>query len=154
MKSVLVGLALLLIGVSMPAHAQVPDLDAPPTPTQLPTSVDAPPASPTLSIITNPRWLERPNAEQFHSLYPPAAYERGQEGRAVVECVVAADGRLSCTIVSEDPPGWGFGEASLAASRSFRIAPATRDGVPTSGGRVRIPFRWSIADEPPPPPAQ
>lgn len=147
-----VSLAFAAMAALTCAYAQPGDLDAPPTPTQLPTAQDQPP--PTPAVIANPRWLERPRPEQFYSLYPPEALAQRQEGRAVLECIVAADGRLSCLVISEDPPGWGFGEATLAASRSFRMAPATIDGRPTSGGRVRVPMRWNIADEPNRPPAQ
>jgi protein TonB len=98
-------------------------------------------------------WLERPNAEDFALYYPEAAVDRGQGGRVTLDCVVAAHGRIACRVTSEDPPGWGFGEAALRISMHFRMAPATRDGRPTSGGRVRVPIRF-VASEPEPEPAQ
>ena len=122
-----------------------PDLSAPPTPTPIPVAVDPPPAPPTPSVITNPSWLERPNARDFARYYPERALERGQEGRVSLACIVGADGRIACTVTSEDPQGWGFGEAALRISRHFRMAPATRDGVPTSGGRVNVPIRFNVA---------
>lgn len=121
-----------------------PNLSAPPTPTPIPVAVDPPPAPPTPSVITNPVWLEQPDARDFARYYPDRATERDMEGRATIECIVGADGRLSCTVVSEDPPGYGFGEATLRAARHFRIAPATRDGVPTSGARIRRTIRWQL----------
>lgn len=121
-----------------------PDLSAPPTPTPIPVAVDPPPAPPTPSVITNPRWLERPDARDFARYYPDRALEREQEGRVTLDCVVAADGRIACTVTSEEPAGWGFGEAALRISRFFRMAPATQDGVPTSGGRVRVPIRFNL----------
>lgn len=122
-----------------------PDLSAPPTPTPIPVAVDPPPAPPTPSVITNPQWLERPNARDFARYYPERALERGQEGRVNLACIVAADGRIACTVTSEDPSGWGFGEAALRISRHFRMAPATRDGAATSGGRVNVPIRFNVA---------
>ena len=122
-----------------------PDLSAPPTPTPIPVAVDPPPAPPTPSVITNPTWLERPNARDFARYYPERALERGQEGRVSLACIVAADGRIACTVTSDDPHGWGFGEAALRISRHFRMAPATRDGAPTSGGRVNVPIRFNVA---------
>ena len=53
----------------------------------------------------------------------------------------------TCTVTNEDPPGFGFGEATLRISRFFRIAPATRDGVPTSGGRFRTTVRWQLPEQ-------
>ncbi len=122
-----------------------PDLSAPPTPTPIPVAVDPPPAPPTPSVITNPTWLERPNARDFARYYPERALERGQEGRVNLACIVAADGRISCSVTSEDPSGWGFGEAALRISRHFRMSPQTRDGVATSGGRVNVPIRFNVA---------
>jgi periplasmic protein TonB len=121
-----------------------PDLSAPPTPTPIPVAVDPPPAPPTPSVITNPQWVERPSGRDFARYYPPRALEREQEGMVRLSCLVAADGRISCTVTSEEPPGWGFGDAALRISRHFRMAPATRDGVPTSGGRVNVPIRFNL----------
>ncbi len=121
-----------------------PNLSAPPTPTPIPIAVDPPPSPPTPSTITNAVFLEQPDARDFARYYPERAQEREVEGRATVECIVGADGRLSCTVTSEDPPGYGFGEATLRVARHFRVAPATRDGVATSGGRIRRTIRWVL----------
>ncbi|MBL8531036.1 MAG: TonB family protein, partial [Hyphomonadaceae bacterium] len=101
-----------------------PDLSAPPTPTPIPVAVDPPPAPPTPSVITDPTWIERPTGRDFARFYPPRALERNQEGRVTLDCIVNADGRISCTVTSEEPSGWGFGEAAVRISRSFRMAPA------------------------------
>ncbi|MEQ1810778.1 MAG: energy transducer TonB, partial [Terricaulis sp.] len=50
-----------------------PDLSAPPTPTPIPVAVDPPPAPPTPSVITNPVWLEQPDARDFARYYPERA---------------------------------------------------------------------------------
>jgi protein TonB len=122
-----------------------PDLSAPPTPTSIPVAIDPPPSPPTPSVITNPQWLERPSGRDFARYYPERALQREQEGRVSLDCIVSADGRIACTVTAEDPQGWGFGEAALRISRHFRMAPATQDGVPTSGGRVRVPIRFNLA---------
>ncbi len=121
-----------------------PDLSAPPTPTPIPVAVDPPPAPPTPAVITDPTWIERPSGRDFARYYPDRALQRGQEGRVTLDCLVAADGRISCSVTSEDPSGWGFGDAAIRISRSFRMAPATRDGAPTSGGRVRVPISFRL----------
>lgn len=123
-----------------------PNFDAPPTPTPIPVAIDPPPAPPTPSVITNPVWLEQPDARDYARYYPERAQEREVEGRATVECIVNANGSLACTVTSEDPPGYGFGEATLRVTRHFRIAPSTRDGVATSGGRIRRTIRWQLPD--------
>jgi len=123
-----------------------PDLSAPPTPTPIPVAVDPPPAPPTPSVLTGVTWLERPNGNDYARFYPPRAMDRGQEGRVVLDCLVSGDGRISCSVISEDPPNWGFGDASLRIARQFRIAPQTADGRPTTGGRVRQTIRWALGN--------
>jgi len=122
-----------------------PNLDAPPTPTPIPTAIDPPPAPPT-PILTGLRWLEQPDGDDYVRYYPDRASQREQEGRVTIDCIVAGDGRLACHVTSEDPPGWGFGEASLRVSRHFRVAPQTQDGTPTSGGRFRRTIRWVLPE--------
>ncbi|HWA00120.1 MAG TPA: TonB family protein [Caulobacterales bacterium] len=120
-----------------------PSLDAPPTPTPIPVAVDPPPAPPQPELITNPQWITRPNGRDFARFYPPRALDRGMEGRVVMDCLVGADGRLTCTVTSEEPAGWNFGSAAVQISRQFRMQPRLENGRPTEGGRYRltIPFR-------------
>lgn len=125
-----------------------PNLDAPPTPTEIPVTLTPPPppAPPAPPQITDPTWIERPSGRDFARYYPERAIEREREGRVVLNCVVGSDGRISCTVSSEDPTGWGFGEAALRISRHFRMAPATADGRPTDGGRVRVPINFRLGN--------
>lgn len=122
-----------------------PDLGAPPTPTPIPVAVDPPPAPPTPAMLTGMVWLQRPSSQDFNRFYPTRAMEREQEGRVVLDCIVSADGRISCTVVSEDPSGWGFGEAAIRISRNFRAAAQTSDGRATTGGRTRVPITFRLA---------
>jgi periplasmic protein TonB len=108
----------------------------------IPVAIDPPPALPTPRVVVDMVWLEQPTAQDFARYYPDRAKYEGVSGRATMECLVNADGRLSCTIVSEEPEGWGFGEATLRIARHFRLAPETRSGIPTAGGRLRRTIRW------------
>ena len=62
-------------------------------------------------------------------------------GSAKLQCMVMADGSLnSCTVVSEDPAGKGFGEAALAsAARTHVKADPNR---PAAGIKATIPFNF------------
>ena len=71
------------------------------------------------STITQPRWLEQPNARTFARYYPPRALDRGIGGRVLLDCMVGDDGRIGCNVASEDPAGMGFGEA---ARRSRKVS--------------------------------
>jgi protein TonB len=121
-----------------------PDMSAPPTPTPLPVAVDPPPSPPVAQVLTGMVWLERPSAQDFNRYYPTRASEREQEGRVVLDCIVSGDGRIACSVASEDPTGWGFGEAALRISRNFRAAAQTSDGRATTGGRTRVPITFRL----------
>lgn len=131
-----------------PPEAQRPtpaNIDAPPTPSfdPIPDGPPAPPSPPAPAYI-DATFLQRPDGADFERFYPRRALERGMSGNVVLDCTVASNGRLACAIASETPTGWGFGEASLRAAREFQVAPATADGHPTSGGRLRVPMSWRL----------
>lgn len=66
-------------------------------------------------------------------------------GVAKIQCKVRVDGALDhCVVLGEDPPGWGFGDATLAIAPNFRMRPMTVDGVPVDSGVVIIPINWAI----------
>ena len=93
------------------------------------------------SIITNPDWAKKPTPEQFAGFYPRAAGEAGLGGRAVVYCVVSVEGALTgCGILSEDPVGYGFGDAALKIATLFQMRPMRIDGRPVGGGRIAVPI--------------
>jgi TonB family protein len=78
--------------------------------------------------------------------YPERAARLRMQGRAVIQCRAAADGRLSaCQPVEESPTDWGFSEASLRMAQTGWItaAPRLADGQPVDGELVRlqVPFK-------------
>ena len=103
---------------------------APPTPTPIPVAVDPPPAPPTPSVITNPIWLRRPARRDFDRLLSEPA--RWSATRKAASCSIASSAPTAASPArssSEDPPGWGFGEAAVRISRSFQMAPRLENGA-------------------------
>lgn len=91
------------------------------------------------ATITNPHWLERPR--NLARYYPRRALAREVEGVVMLDCIVGTSGRLACSVISETPRGWAFGEAALRIAADHRMAPAMRDGAPVLGRyRMRVPF--------------
>lgn len=88
--------------------------------------------------------LHRVNGASYADLYPARALAEGVGGEVVLDCVVAADGKLGCTVLSEAPEGYGFGEASVTVAQDFRISARTASGQSTAGGRVRVPLTWRL----------
>lgn len=113
------------------------------TPTPIPVS---PPveATPAPTQIVGANWTKKPGAREFDRYYPTRASEREKEGRVVLNCVVDAGGAISCTVASETPEGWGFGEAAIQIAKSFRMAPKTINGEPTSGGTISVPIAFRL----------
>ena len=117
-------------------------------PTERPSS--PPTASPTSAPsgsaqITSPDWSRMPNSEDLARFYPDRAQRAEVEGRATVECTVTASGTLiGCSVLSEEPADYGFGDATLRASKYFKMRPQTKDGSPVTGGIVRIPLVWKL----------
>lgn len=71
-----------------------------------------------------------------------------QEGAVELECRVRRDRRMSdCVILSETPPGLGFGAAALTAARRARLPPRSVDGV-VRDGKVRFRTTFQLQDPP------
>ena len=104
-----------------------------------------PPPSAKQTVIINPDWTRIPTGQEVDLLYPVSAQRARVSGRAVIACQVAATGLLEyCAVIDESPAGFGFGAAALQMSKSFRMRPRTRDGVPVSGADVNIPINFNI----------
>lgn len=90
--------------------------------------------------IRDPVWLARPRHPERR--YPAQAFAAGVEGQVELDCLVGADGRLACEILSETPPDWGFGAAALELAGEHVMEPPTREGLAAIGHyRMRIPFQ-------------
>lgn len=96
---------------------------------------------------------ERPPGETFSLFYPRLAYSQGVQGSAILECAAHVNERIDCAVVSESPIGWGFGEAAVAASRSFRIQPAMRNGAHVED-TMRIPVHFTQSGDTEPAPGE
>lgn len=89
-----------------------------------------------------PDWLKRPTAATMRSLWPKEAYRKGLGGEAVLGCIVTVQGALrDCRVLSEDPPGMGFGAAAQVMSAQFLMKPGIKDGRPVETN-LRFPVRF------------
>ena len=107
---------------------------------------DAPPpwpADPTRAVIIGEDdWLRRPTPEQIAAARPPAAQVRGE---VVMNCMVTYDGGLGdCQVVSETPPGLGFGAAATGLARAYQLNPMI-DGQSSTGGKILVAVTFRAA---------
>jgi protein TonB len=77
------------------------------------------------------------------TVYPPMAQRAGIEGTVILELFVDRQGVIrNISILREDPPGRGFGEAAVKAFQGLRGSPALANGeAVASRYRYRYQFR-------------
>jgi len=91
---------------------------------------------------TPPDWLVKPSAAAVQAYYPELANDLDMGGFARINCRVSGYGLVEhCRVVTESPPGLGFGSAALRMAPLFRFRPATTlvSAVPS---QVVIPVRF------------
>jgi protein TonB len=77
-------------------------------------------------------------------VYPPIALRSGIEGTVYLEIFVDRQGEVKqITVLRENPPNRGFGEAAVNAFRRLKGKPAEANGVPVAV-RYRYPVRFTI----------
>ena len=94
-----------------------------------------------VQVDQQPRSLSTPDPK-----YPSIAKRSNKEGVVVVEFTIGVDGRASdITVASEEPKGFGFGDAAIEAVKRWRFTPAKKGGesVPM---RVRQTIRFNLDD--------
>ncbi|MBC6980930.1 energy transducer TonB [Caulobacter sp. 17J80-11] len=110
----------------------------------IPPPVVTPPRAEAPRMITAPQWASLPGYADLERFFPRDAQVFDVAGKATIECVVRADGALvNCAVLDENPVGWGFGAATVAAADAFRMRP-TVGGRSVEGARVRVPVRWTL----------
>jgi len=96
--------------------------------------------------LARPNWRRLPSTEDMEAVFPEEAQRQGRSGKAILDCLVGTNGALgACRLLSEDPPGLGFGSAALALTPSFLMSPMSVDGQPVDGGSVRIPILFTLS---------
>jgi TonB family protein len=114
--------------------------DSPPVPTMAPKA-----GSPAVSV---PNWIRLPDGADMKRHYPPEALAHRIEGQVRLDCQVTSTGTLTdCRVAQEDPPGQGFGAATLALAPRFKMKAVTAEGAPVGGARVVIPLRWRLPED-------
>ncbi len=97
--------------------------------------------------LGQPAIVTPPSAAQVQAAYPARALDNQIEGDASMDCLVTASGKLAgCRIASENPTGFGFGQAALDLAADYVMKPRYLDGEPTGGAQVRLGVRFSTLD--------
>jgi protein TonB len=124
------------------------DVDArPPAPGETAVTGGTAPAE-TVEFLPMHLVSERPRFSEAElkrrTVYPPIAQRAGVEGTVYLEIFVDSAGAVQAvTILKEDPPDRGFGEAAARAFRGLTGEPARANGVPVAC-RYRYPVRFEL----------
>ncbi|QGZ94752.1 TonB family protein [Terricaulis silvestris] len=92
--------------------------------------------------ISDVSWVREPSSRDFARYFPRRALDQGQSGRVTLDCVIAGNGRLDCSVAQESPSGYGFGDAALSISRNARVRPTLPDGSSGAGRHLRLPLSF------------
>lgn len=88
--------------------------------------------------------LADPGPDDMSRYYPERAQRMEVQGKVELSCAnVVRRNPNGCTVVSETPLEYGFGDAALKMSRLFRFSPETIDGVPTDEP-IQIPVAFTV----------
>jgi protein TonB len=101
------------------------------------------------SAANNPWWgcavdppLPGAVGDDLARFYPDAAQRGNVSGMSIIQCRVARTGKpIACTWISEDPEGWGFGEASSKLGCLFKLNPYRLKDAPPAGLLVNTTVR-------------
>jgi hypothetical protein len=97
--------------------------------------------------IGQPAIITPPSTAQIQAAYPARALDNQIEGDAAMDCLITADGKLAgCRIASENPTGFGFGQAALDLGADYVMRPRYIDGEPSGGAQVRLGVRFRPSD--------
>jgi len=98
-------------------------------------------------VIGKAAIVSSPSGAQIQAAYPERALSNQVEGVGQIDCIVLINGKLSrCQIASENPTGFGFGQAALDLAGDFVMKPRAFDGEAVDGAEVRVGVTFSTSD--------
>lgn len=111
---------------------------------KLPVTFSARMLQPTTVAAGEPVLIGLPTDQEFAAAFPARARDAAVgQGQADVSCTVGQGGvPTNCSVASESPVGLGFAAAAINLAPKFRLNLWSSDGLPTIGGRVRIPVQY------------
>jgi TonB family protein len=92
--------------------------------------------------ISDVNWVREPSSRDFARYFPRRALDQGVSGRVTLDCVIAGNGRLDCSVAQESPSGYGFADAALSIARQARVRPTLPDGSSAAGRHLRLPLSF------------
>lgn len=137
--------------VSDPSPLVATPTDLPQTTGPIPviTGQPGPVADPGPVHVTGPTyvkavWSRFPDSAVLLEYYPARAMDAEVEGTATLACTVRdTKGRVKCEVMSEDPRGYGFGDAAVRAVEA-RGRADTSNGAVEVGATMRVRMGFTL----------
>jgi TonB family protein len=86
---------------------------------------------------THAEWIRAPRSADM--VWPGVAWYGHISGRAVLDCVIASNGKLKpCAVVEDAPKGRGFADAAISFLEPAKMRPPTVDGAPVPDAHVHM----------------
>ncbi|CAL4869997.1 hypothetical protein MMA231_04295 (plasmid) [Asticcacaulis sp. MM231] len=93
---------------------------------------------------TVPQWVKAPTPKAMSKYYPSKAYSDEVEGLAVLDCQIGAGGSvIACSVISESPRGYGFGQATIAFLKG---AMQMKPGTYKANDHIKSTLKWTLSD--------
>jgi|HubBroStandDraft_5_1064220.scaffolds.fasta_scaffold122147_2 hypothetical protein len=132
--------------VTLPGVAAAPPDDTTIRFTLRPPNIE-PDATQMVHTQVRPSIVSQPTAAQIQAAYPVRALSDQVQGAGAIDCLVTGDGKLArCQVAAEEPPGYGFGQATLDLAADFVMKPRLVDGELDPRAVVRVGVKFSPAD--------
>ena len=94
-------------------------------------------------IVSFPDYLRTPTRAELEKSYPVALLRAHLGGVARLQCEISERGNVEkCHVLSENPAGFGVGEAAIALTSYMLARPELIDGQPVGGVTFLIPVRF------------
>jgi TonB family protein len=103
---------------------------------------ELPPAPRGALGVGDVNWIREPSARDFARYFPDEALDAGRSGNVTLSCIIGGGGRLACSVASESPGGYGFGEAAIGISRQLRVRTTLPDGSSAEGREMQVPLSF------------
>lgn len=98
-------------------------------------------------VSANPDWLLKPTYTDIYWAYPSRAVAEQVKGSATIQCEVSEQGAAeACSVISETPSGYGFGEAAISLTSKMLFKPRLECGK-VMRGSIRIPIAFKLPEQ-------
>jgi protein TonB len=112
-------------------------------------------SAPGLDIPPASAWQRTPTGAEFAQVYPLRPQRLSQGGEVHLRCRVTREGDVvDCSVTSESPENFGFGDAALKLMPLFQMKAVEAAKRSATGGAFDMRIVFRLTSDAPAPPAK